>query len=274
MPWVRASLRGQIVFAEVRDGGAYAEERGRVEIRFKGGAPGEDPPAGPKKYSALVANLEPAPAGAADPPRAPRSRPSSASESDGEAKPKAPRAPAKPRAPRAPKPGTPSDEAAFDGDLTQQKGRILVYTDGACTGNPGPAGLGVVVVGETEHEELSEYLGHGTNNIAELTAIQRGVELCAGREGKPVIHTDSQYSIGVLSKGWKAKANQELIALIKKVIAARGGIELRYVKGHAGVPLNERCDELARRAVTSRSTTRRTVEKKSKAIGLPLEETS
>ncbi len=256
MPWVRASLRGQVVFAEVSEGGAYAVDRGRVEIRFKAGPPGEEPPSGPKKYSALVANLE-----AAEPSSAVAVTATTgigtASASPAKAKPA--RAPAAKRT-RAPAAAAVEDLSANPGPV---KGRILVYTDGACTGNPGPAGLGVVVVGDAEHVELSEYLGHGTNNIAELTAIQRGVELCAGREGRPVIHTDSQYSIGVLSKGWKAKANVELIAVIKKTIAARGGVELRYVKGHAGIPLNERCDELARRAVSTRTTSRKVVDKSS-----------
>lgn len=260
MPWVRVSLRGQVVFAEVSDGGAYAADRGRVEIRFKAGAPGEEPPVGPKRYSALVANLEVAGSGpAVTTLSATVPAPAPSADATAPGRPKAARAPTAKRVSK-PRPA-PSDVAEVN--EAPVKGRILVYTDGACAGNPGPAGLGVVVVGDQEHVELSEYLGHGTNNIAELTAIQRGVELCAGREGRPMIHTDSQYSIGVLSKGWKAKANIELIAVIKKVIAARGGVELRYVKGHAGIPLNERCDELARRAVSTRSTSRQTVEKAS-----------
>jgi ribonuclease HI len=116
----------------------------------------------------------------------------------------------------------------------------------------------VVVVGDASHEELSEYLGQGTNNIAELTAILRGVEMVGERAGKLVIHTDSQYAIGVLSKGWKAKANVELVARIKEALRRRGRVELRYVKGHAGIPLNERCDELAREAVLRRRTHRET----------------
>jgi len=69
-----------------------------------------------------------------------------------------------------------------------------------------------------------------------------------------LVHTDSQYAIGVLTKGWKAKANQQLIADIKERIRNFPRLLLVYVKGHAGVPLNERADELARQAVASRST--------------------
>ena len=127
-----------------------------------------------------------------------------------------------------------------------------VYADGACSGNPGPAGLGVVFVAPdgTQHEAY-EYLGTGTNNVAELTAILRAAELVPN--GEPfVLHTDSQYSIGVLTKGWKAKANQALIASVKNALAVRTGWRLVYVPGHAGVPLNERADALAREAVMRR----------------------
>jgi ribonuclease HI len=70
---------------------------------------------------------------------------------------------------------------------------------------------------------------------------------------RAVVHTDSQYAIGVLTKGWKAKANQELIASVKVALARRTGWAIVYVPGHAGVPLNERADELAREAVQTRS---------------------
>jgi ribonuclease HI len=132
---------------------------------------------------------------------------------------------------------------------------IHVWTDGACTGNPGPAGLGVVIVDDAKVEELSEYLGQGTNNIAELTAILRGLEVVAARgdlERPVVVYSDSAYSIGLLSQAWKAKANAELVAELRAV--CRQFKDLRFVKvaGHSGVPLNERTDELARQAVTRR----------------------
>jgi ribonuclease HI len=129
----------------------------------------------------------------------------------------------------------------------------IAYTDGACSGNPGPAGLGVVVLVDGMRRELSEFLGVGTNNIAELTAILRALELL-GRSAEPyVVHTDSQYAIGVLTKGWKAKANQQLIAEIKERIRNFPKLRFVYVRGHAGVPLNERADALARAAVAARA---------------------
>ena len=66
------------------------------------------------------------------------------------------------------------------------------------------------------------------------------------------MHTDSQYAIGVLTKGWKAKANQQLILRIKERMTQVKQLKLVYVPGHAGVPLNERADELARAAVAAR----------------------
>jgi ribonuclease HI len=87
-------------------------------------------------------------------------------------------------------------------------------------------------------------------------AIERGVQLATdgGRDaGRPIrIHTDSGYSIGVLSKGWKAKANQELIARLRALLSTRPQVALVKVAGHAGVPENERCDQLARDAITAR----------------------
>ncbi|MCA9602090.1 MAG: hypothetical protein KC417_08705, partial [Myxococcales bacterium] len=65
----------------------------------------------------------------------------------------------------------------------------------------------------------------------------------------------SNYSIGVLTKSWKARANQELIRETKQALLRLKDVELRYVRGHHGIPLNERADELARQAVsTARST--------------------
>lgn len=130
---------------------------------------------------------------------------------------------------------------------------VLVYCDGACSGNPGPAGLGVVMLWDDHRKELSEFLGHGTNNIAELTAILRAVE--GAPPGRRIeLYTDSTYSIGVLTKGWKAKANKELITDIRNALMVHGKVALHHVKGHAGVELNEVADGLAVAAVEARAT--------------------
>ena len=132
-------------------------------------------------------------------------------------------------------------------------GSWTVYADGACSGNPGPCGLGIVLIApDGKIAEGFEYLGIGTNNIAELSGVLRAAEIVP--DGEPaVVHTDSQYAIGVLTKGWKAKANQELIAGAKSALAKRRGWRIVYVPGHSGVPLNERADELAREAVRTRT---------------------
>lgn len=129
---------------------------------------------------------------------------------------------------------------------------IHVWTDGACTGNPGPAGLGVVIIDGKERRELSEYLGQGTNNIAELMAILRGLEEVRDRERPVIVYSDSAYSIGLLSKKWKAKANVELVARLRKLLEAFADVRFVKVEAHAGIALNERVDELARQAVSRR----------------------
>ena len=161
-----------------------------------------------------------------------------------------PEPPPRPRAAAAKRAEAPSRTPPDDGTPAVQ-----IWTDGACSGNPGPMGIGVVVIDGAQRREKGEFLGIGTNNIAELTAIERGVELVAGapedKTRRLRVYTDSSYAIGVLGKGWKAKANIELIARLKRRLAPLN-VEFVKVSGHAGVPENERCDELARNAITGR----------------------
>jgi ribonuclease HI len=131
---------------------------------------------------------------------------------------------------------------------------IHVWTDGACSGNPGPSGIGVVVVDGGNQQEISEYLGEGTNNIAELTAILRGLETVpADQRTRPVlVYSDSAYSIGLLSQNWKAKANVELVATLRLLTKQFRDLKFVKVLGHSGIPLNERTDQLATSAVARR----------------------
>jgi ribonuclease HI len=124
---------------------------------------------------------------------------------------------------------------------------ISIYTDGACSGNPGPAGSGVVVIQkENIVHEISKSLGVGTNNIAELTAIKLALEFLKEHHSTQVtIYTDSTYSIGILTKNWKAKANVELVGSIQKLMKPFKRLKLTHVKGHSGHPGNERADLLA-----------------------------
>jgi ribonuclease HI len=130
---------------------------------------------------------------------------------------------------------------------------VHVWTDGACSGNPGPMGIGVVVIAGDQRKEAGEFLGRGTNNIAELTAVRRGLELAATIapiKDRPIrVYTDSSYAIGLLSQGWKAKANQDLVAELRQFLRDYPNLRMVKVEGHAGVPENERCDLLARQAI-------------------------
>jgi ribonuclease HI len=138
-------------------------------------------------------------------------------------------------------------------DVVYKAGASKVY--GACSGNPGPAGAGVVLLGPNkEIVEGYEYLGSQTNNVGELVGIERALDLVPHDVAEVTIYTDSQYAIGVLSKGWKAKANVALIGRIREKITARKKVHLVYVRGHAGIEHNEKADELARLAVSSRKT--------------------
>lgn len=130
----------------------------------------------------------------------------------------------------------------------------IAYVDGACSGNPGPCGIGAVLLDGASVYELSEYLGQGTNNIAELTGVWRALERVENRAAPLRIYTDSSYSIGVLTKNWKAKANVELIANIVKELRQFKDIQLIHVRGHAGHEHNERADFLARTAVQTQET--------------------
>ncbi len=122
-----------------------------------------------------------------------------------------------------------------------------VYTDGACSGNPGPAGSGVVIMqSSTTIHEISKSLGHSTNNIAELTAIKLALEYLVDHHDMSItLYTDSMYCIGMLTKNWKAKLNVELIDSIKELLVPFSRLSIKHVKGHSGDLGNERADDLA-----------------------------
>ncbi len=219
MPWRHATLRGQDVLARATANGQFDAKDGRVEIRYRA----TDSKAYQARPDNLVAKDLPLLADdevvRADHPK--------------------------------PKKTVAEKAAAARSVVAPGAGSWVAYTDGACTGNPGPAGSGTIVIAPGgKIRESYAYLGEGTNNVAELTAILHALE-CTPKTEPLVVHTDSQYAIGVLSKGWKAKANNALIERIKKELHGRG-VRFVYVPGHAGVPLNERADELAREAIRTR----------------------
>lgn len=126
---------------------------------------------------------------------------------------------------------------------------VHIHTDGASSGNPGPAGIGVVLQCGSQRKEISEYIGEATNNIAELLAIQKGLAAVRNRRFAVRVYTDSGYALGVLTLNWKPKKNTELISAIRKQMAAFGDLKLIKVQGHRGVVENERADALATSAI-------------------------
>ena len=130
---------------------------------------------------------------------------------------------------------------------------IMMYTDGASRGNPGPGGYGVVLKYRGHRKELSEGFRLTTNNRMELLAVIRGLEALK-KDGMDVtIYSDSKYVVEAVEKGWiwgwlkkgfAKKKNEDLwrafIPLYRK-----HKVKFKWVKGHAGNLENERCDELA-----------------------------
>lgn len=137
-------------------------------------------------------------------------------------------------------------------DLSPPK-TILVYTDGASSGNPGPAGIGVVLRFGSHEKEVSRHIGIATNNVAELTAIKTALKAIRTTHIPVRLYTDSQYCYGLLSLGWKPKRNEKLVAAIKKLMGQFKNLKILKIAAHAGIDDNERADRLAREAVTGRT---------------------
>ena len=134
---------------------------------------------------------------------------------------------------------------------------IIIYTDGACTGNPGAGGYGAVIIDGDRREELSGGYKLTTNNRMEMMGAIAALESLKSNS-KVKLHSDSKYIVDAVVKGWAKKwqANgwrrnkkemaknpdlwQELLDLCKI-----HDVEFVWVKGHAGIPENERCDRLA-----------------------------
>jgi ribonuclease HI len=131
---------------------------------------------------------------------------------------------------------------------------IRIYTDGASSGNPGPAGIGVLLRFGAHEKEISEYIGVATNNIAELKAIQAGLQAVKNTDLPVQVYTDSNYAYGVLTLGWKGKKNVDIIQAIKKTISRFKNLTFIKVKGHAGHEGNERADSLAIAAIRKADT--------------------
>jgi ribonuclease HI len=139
---------------------------------------------------------------------------------------------------------------------------VVIYTDGACKGNPGPGGWGALLQCDGNERELFGGEPHTTNNRMELTAVIQALG-CLKRRRPVAVYTDSQYvKNGIQTwihawkrNGWKtadrkAVKNADLWRELDR-LAAQHDIGWHWVKGHADTPGNQRADELANRGVTS-----------------------
>lgn len=138
---------------------------------------------------------------------------------------------------------------------------VVIYTDGACSGNPGPGGWAAILKWRNQEKTLSGAALATTNNIMELTAVIRALEALK-RPSPVIVATDSRYVMDGITRwlkrwkqnGWKTAdkrpvKNAELWRQLDNA-AARHTIEWRWVKGHSGDSGNERADELARAAIS------------------------
>lgn len=140
--------------------------------------------------------------------------------------------------------------------------QVEIFSDGACSGNPGPGGWGTLLRWDGHLKELSGYEPHTTNNRMELMAAIAGLEVlkhpCRVR-----LTTDSEYvKKGItewidnwVRKGWKNSQKKDVANrdLWERLLAAsrQHQVDWHWVRGHAGHPENERCDELARAAIVT-----------------------
>ena len=152
--------------------------------------------------------------------------------------------------------------------MTEERPHVTIWTDGACSGNPGPGGWGAVLIANRHEKELSGGEAVTTNNRMELLAAISALEALK-RPSLVDIHTDSQYLRGGITgwiKGWKRngwrtadKSPVKNVDLWQRLDALAASHEVRWhwVKGHAGTELNERADALARLGMAPFKTARK-----------------
>ncbi len=140
---------------------------------------------------------------------------------------------------------------------------VEVYTDGACSGNPGAGGYGALLLYGSAKKELSQGYRMTTNNRMEMLAVIKALEALK-EPCRVTLYSDSKYVIDAITKGWVAKWKQNGWQRNKKEKASnvdlweamlvqleRHDVTFQWVKGHADNPGNERCDALARAAIVS-----------------------
>ena len=138
---------------------------------------------------------------------------------------------------------------------------LIIYTDGASRGNPGPGGYGTILKWGTKEKELSQGYRKTTNNRMELMAVIKGLEALTKTGLKITIYSDSQYVVKAVEEGWLknwiatnfkgGKKNRDLWTKYYE-LAQKHHIRFKWVKGHADNPFNNRCDVLATTAADSK----------------------
>jgi ribonuclease HI len=136
---------------------------------------------------------------------------------------------------------------------------VTMYTDGSSRGNPGPGGFGTVLISGQYRKEISGGYRKTTNNRMELMAVIVGLEALKKTNTEITIYSDSKYVVDSVEKGWlwgwvkkgfKEKKNADLWKRFIPTYKLQK-VTFKWVKGHAGVPENERCDQLAVEAAES-----------------------
>ncbi len=135
--------------------------------------------------------------------------------------------------------------------------KVIIYTDGACTGNPGAGGYGAVIMHDEHRKEISGGYKLTTNNRMEMMAAIAALESLT-KECVVTLHSDSKYMVDAVTKGWarkwqannwkrnkKEKAKNPDLWQRMLDLCQKHQVDFVWVKGHAGIPENERCDTLA-----------------------------
>ncbi len=139
---------------------------------------------------------------------------------------------------------------------------ITIYTDGACSGNPGPGGWGAVLIHNDQKKEISGGESQTTNQRMELQAVIGALASLKVTDWDVTVYSDSAYVVNAFKQNWignwqkngwknskkEAVANQDLWQQLL-VLMGKNRVTMEKVKGHAGDIYNERCDELARQAI-------------------------
>ena len=139
---------------------------------------------------------------------------------------------------------------------------VIMYTDGACSGNPGPGGWGTILMYKDVKKEISGNKQNTTNNVMGITAVIEGLKLLK-ESCKVQIYSDSAYVVNAFNQGWiknwieknwqnskkEPVKNKELWLELYELVQ-KHEVEFNKVKGHSDNELNNRCDELARNAIS------------------------